>query len=181
MAVFVTVVGYGMVITRDRINHCKRLPKIVVKDIIVFGIKASIVMAIYLLVQGIVFDFVCFPLDFPAFDLEDLLLNWSESIHMLYSHNPIDTLVFLIAGSVLFYAFSFFMEIALARLADTKSMLQSFNFLAIKRNIDTIGWRNYAKEFTLIIFAIVFLSYLMLFDFPVTFLDSLVDMFLSFL
>ena len=87
-----------MVITRDRINHSKRLPKIVVKDIIVFGIKASIVMAIYLLVQGIVLDFVYFPLDFPAFDLEDLMLNWSESIHMLYSHNPIDTLVFLIAG-----------------------------------------------------------------------------------
>ena len=181
MVVFVTVVGYGMVITRDRINHGKRLPKIVVKDIIVFGIEASVVMMIYLIVQGFVLNFVCFPLDFPAFDLEDLLLNWSESIHMFYSHNPIDTMVFLIVGSVLFYVFSFFMEIALARLADTNSILQSFNFLAIKRNIDTIGWKNYVKEYTLIVFSIVFLSYLMLFDLQVTFLDFLVDMFLSFL
>ena len=179
--VFMSVVGYGMVITRDRINHGNRLPKIVIRDIAVLGIKAGFVMVVYLLVQGYVLDFICSPLDFPAFDLEDILLNWSETVHLLYSHNPIDTLFFIVVGSVLFYLFSFFMEIALARLADTSSILKAFNFLAIKRNIDMIGWRNYAKEYTLIIVTIVFLSYLSAFSLPFSFLDSLVDMFLSFL
>ena len=181
IVVYISVVGYGMVITRDRINHGERLPKIVIKDIVVLGIKAGLVMAVYLLAQGMVLDFVCSPLDFPAFDLEDMLLNWAESIHMLYSHNPVDTIFFLVVGSVLFYVFSFFMEIALARLADTNSILKAFNFLAIKRNIDTIGWRNYAKEYTLIIVTIVFLSYLTAFTWPFSFLDSLIDMFISFL
>ena len=79
------------------------------------------------------------------------------------------------------YVFSFFMETALARLADTNSIRKSFNFLEIKKNIDAIGWRNYAKEYTLIIVTIVFLSYLSAFSLPFSFLDSLVDMFLSFL
>ena len=181
IVVFISVVGYGMVITRDRINHGERLPKIEIREIAVLGIKASLVMVVYILAQGFLLDFICSPLNFPAFDLEDMLLDWVGLIHRLYSHNLIDTIFFLVVGSVLFYVSSFFMEIALARLADTNSILKSFNFLEIKKNIDTIGWINYAKEYTLIIFVIVFLSYLSAFTFPFSFLDSLVDMFLSFL
>jgi len=181
MLVVVSVAGYGMVITRDRINHGKRLPKIQIKDIAIFGVKSSIVISIYLFVQGYILNLVCSPLEFPPFDLEDMLLNWSETMHLLFTHNPIDTLLFLIVGSVLFYIFSFFMEIALAKLADTNSIMSSFNIVSIKRSIDVIGWKNYAKDYTLIVVTIVFLSYLSSFELPFSLLDSLIDMFLSFL
>ena len=178
--VAISVAGYGMVITRDRINHGKRLPKIEIKDIIVLGIKSVIVITIYLEVQGLILDFVCSPFNFPAFDLEEMLLLWPETIHMIYTHNPVNTIIFLVVGAVLFYVFSFFMEIGLAKLADTNSFLEAFNFPSIKRSIDVIGWRNYAKEYTLIILTIVLLSYLTAFQTSFTFVDSLIDMTLSF-
>ena len=40
--VAISVAGYGMVITRDRINHGKRLPKIEIMDIIVLFAPHSI-------------------------------------------------------------------------------------------------------------------------------------------
>jgi len=178
--VAISVAGYGMVIARDRINHGKRLPKIEIKDILVLGIKSVIVITIYLNVQGFILDFVCSPFNFPAFDLEEMLLRWPETLHTIYAHNPIHTIIFLVVGAVMFYVFTFFMEIGLAKLADTNSFWQAFNFVSIKRSIDVMGWRNYAKEYTLIVLTIVFLSYLTAFQTSFTFLDSLIGMILSF-
>ena len=73
------------------------------------------------------------------------------------------------------------MEIALAKLADTGSLRAAFNLMSIKRSIDVFGWRNYAKDCTLIILTIVILSYLISFNIPFNFIDSIIDMFLSFL
>ena len=73
------------------------------------------------------------------------------------------------------------MEIALAKLADTKSILPALNLLSIKRSIDVIGWRNYAKDCTLIVLTIVILSYFVSHDINFIFIDSIMDMFLSFL
>ena len=178
--VFILLGGYGMTITRDRINHGKRLPKIEIRKILVFGIKSTIVIFAYVYVQGVILDFICSPLHFPAFDLEEMLLEWPHTLHMLYTHNPVNTIIFLVVGAVLFYVFSFFMEIALAKLADTNKILSSFNLISIKGSIDVIGWRNYVKEYTLIILVIVFLSYLMSLEVPFFFIDALKDVFLSF-
>ena len=52
------------------------------------------------------------------------------------------------------------MEISLARLADGGKILDSFNIPAIKRCIDTIGWRNYTLDYTKLLFAIAILAYL---------------------
>ena len=179
--VFITVSGYGMSITKSRINHGVRLPKIVIKDILLMGIKSSIIFSIYVFVQGLILSHVCYSLNFPIYDLGELLLHWSSTINMLFYHNPVNTVLFVIFGSITFYVTSFFTEIALAILADTDSLLSSLNLLLIKRSIDVVGWRNYAKEFTMIILAIVILSYLVSFDIPFTFIDSIIDMFLSFL
>ena len=46
--IFIIISGYGMSITKSRINHGKRLPKIVIKDITFLGIKSSITSFIYL-------------------------------------------------------------------------------------------------------------------------------------
>lgn len=178
--VFIVVAGYGMVITRSRINHGKRLPKIVVKDIIFFGIKASIVLSVYLFVQAGILEYVCSLLGFPSFNLEDLLLFWGDTVDMFYNHDPVNTVLFVIFGAILFYVTTFFMEIALAKLADTKSLWAAFNLVSIKRSIDVIGWRTYAKEYTLIVLTIVILLEIISLELPFTFIDSIVDMILSF-
>ena len=179
--VFISVSGYGMLITKSRINHGKRLPKIVVKDIISLGVKSSILMSIYILVQGWILHYVCSFLNFSQFNLEEMLLNWTGTIHLLFHHEPITAILFLIFGFAIFYATTFFMEISLAMLADTNSLLSALNLISIKRDIDVVGWRNYAKDYTLIVLAIVILTYLVSFDIPFTFPDSIIDMVLTFL
>ncbi|MBR4447570.1 DUF4013 domain-containing protein [Methanobrevibacter sp.] len=180
--VFIIVSGYGMSITRSRINHGKRLPKIVIKDIVFLGIKAGITSSVYFFIQIIILAHVGFALGFHLlFDLEELLLNWSDTISILFYHEPVSAILFVVAGLVLFYVTTFFMEIALAKLADTGSLWASFNLMSIKRSIDVFGWKNYAKDCTLIILAIVILSNLISYNVPFTFIDSIIDMFLSFL
>ena len=181
IAVFVVVSGYGMLITRSRIRHGVRLPKIEIKKIIVFGIKSSVVMGIYLVLQSFILEFVSIFLDFPTFDLEDMLLELPGTLNMLYSHNPVDTIIFVVEGTIIFYITTFFMEIALAKLADTNSFSSAFDLKSIKRSIDIIGWRNYAKHYTLIIFVIVTLSYVISYDLPYLILDIIVDTILSFI
>ena len=180
LIVFVSLTGYGMLITRSRINHGKRLPKIEIKDIIFLGIKANIVMLIYLTIQTFILKNACSLLDFPPFDLEHMLLTWRDTVTMFFNHDPANTVLFVIFGSILFYMTAFFMEIALAKLADTGSILKAFNLLSIKRSIDVIGWKKYAKEYTLIVLTIVILTELICIDLSFTFLDSIIDTILSF-
>ena len=150
--------GYGMTITRDRANHGFRLPKVLPKDVFIFGIKSSVVMAVYLFVQGTILDLVCSPLGFPPFDLEEMLFDFGGTIHLLYAHNPFKTVIFVVVGAILFYITVFFMEIAMARLADTGKFLAAFNLIAIKKCIDIAGWRHYTRDYTSIIVAIVILG-----------------------
>ncbi|MGN0177350.1 MAG: DUF4013 domain-containing protein [Methanobrevibacter sp.] len=177
----IIVSGYGMTITQSRINHGKQLPKIIIKEIFSLGVKSRIITSSYILIQGFILGFICFPLGFPAFDLEELLLNWPDTINMLFNHDPTSTILFVFLGAIVFYMFSFFMEIALAKLADTKSILPALNLLSIKKSIDILGWKNYAKEYTRIILTIVILSYLLSYNLTFTFIDLIIDMFLSFL
>lgn len=180
LIIFISLTGYGMLITRSRINHGKRLPKIEIKDIVVLGIKANIVMVVYMYAQAFILENICSLFDFPPFDLEYMLLSWGDTINMFSSHGPVNTVLFIIFGSILFYMIVFFMEIALAKLADTGSILEAFNLLSLKRSIDVIGWKTYAKDYTIIVLIIVILTELICIDIPFTFLDSIIDTILSF-
>lgn len=175
------ILGYGMTITRDRINDGVRLPKIMIKDVLFLGIKSSIVTFIYFYIQWHVLDFVSSPLDFPVFELEDMLLELPETIHMLFSHNPFDTLFFVVVGAILFYATTFFMEIALARLADTGSIISAFNLLEIKKDIDIVGWKHYAKDYTFMIVAIVLFLSLEYIVFPINIINIVFNILLELL
>ena len=168
---YVFISGYGMIITKDRLHHGKRLPKILVKDVIVLGVKSTIISTVFLLVQDMILWSISSPLDFPEFDLEDMLMNMPETIHMLYSHNPVHTVVFLVVSLIVSYIIIFFMEIALAKLADTGSILDAFNLYGIKKIIDVIGWGNYAKHYTPIVFSIGFYSLLINIEIPIVALD----------
>ena len=154
-AVSILIIGYGMTITRDRIKNGVRLPKINIKDVIVLGVKSYIVFIVYLFIQGTVLDWISSPFNFPSFELEEMLLDLPNTLNMLISHNHVHAIIFVVVGSILFYITSFFMEIAIARLADTGQILSAFKFNSIKKDIDTIGWKHYAKHYTLIILAIV--------------------------
>lgn len=178
---YVFISGYGMSITKDRIHHGKRLPKILVKDVIVLGVKSTIVATVYVLVQDAILWSIASPLDFPGFDLEDMLMNMPETIHMLYSHNPAHTLVFIVISLIVSYILIFFMEMALARLADTGSIRDAFNLYGIKKIIDVIGWGTYAKHYTLIVFSIGFYSLLINIEIPIFALDYLYQTVLIFL
>ena len=154
-AVSILITGYGMTITHDRINNGVRLPKIIIKDVIVLGVKSYIVFIVYLYIQGTVLDWISSPFNFPRFELEDMLLDLPNTLNILISHNHLHAMIFVVVGSIMFYITSFFMEIAIARLADTGQILSAFKFNSIKKDIDTIGWKHYAKHYTLIILAIV--------------------------
>ena len=56
--VFIVISGYGMSITKSRINHGKRLPKIVIKDIVFLGIKAGITSLVYFFIQMMILTYV---------------------------------------------------------------------------------------------------------------------------
>ena len=170
--------GYGMTITRDRMNEGVRLPKIMFKDVLILGFKSFIVFAVYLGVQGYILWLISSPLGFPTFDLEDLLMDAPETAHLLFSHDPVDALMFLVLGAILFYVTVFFMEIALARLADTGKLRSAFNLVGIKRNIDEIGWGEYAKDYTMIVIAMAIFSYLTIIVFPIDILNYVWGVFL---
>lgn len=177
----IIVSGYGMEITRDRINNGKRLPKLRFRPILSLGVKSCIVIVIFIYAQEFFLDHLFDPWSFPIFDLEDMLLDLQSTIHMLYTHDSFQSLVYLVVGTFVFYVTTFFIEISLARLADTNSLVQAFNFIDIKRDIDLFGWRNYALHYTSLIFAMVFLTFLATFHMSIPFVDSIIDTFLLFL
>ena len=73
------------------------------------------------------------------------------------------------------------MEIAIARLADTGQILSAFKFNSIKKDIDTIGWKHYAKHYTLIILAIVLFGSLSYVKIPNLILNYIWAIILNFL
>ena len=180
-AVSILITGYGMTITHDRINNGVRLPKIIIKDVIVLGVKSYIVFIVYLFIQGTVLDWISSPFNFPRFELEDMLLDLPNTMNMLISHNHVHAIIFVVVGSILFYITSFFMEIAIARLADTGRILSAFNFSGIKNNIDAIGWDHYTKEYTLIILVIVLFGSLSYVKIPNLILNYIWAIILNFL
>lgn len=173
----VPLFGYGMLITRDKLNGGIKLPEMKIKEGLIFGLKSTIIFTVFLYVQGLILDFVCSPLNFPEFDLEDMLMDFPETIHTLYSHNPVDTFVFIVLGVILFYVTTFFLEIALARLADTGSIKDAFNLMGIKRDIDAIGWWYYVKEYTGIVLTIVIFAYLVYIVIPIDFINYIWNVF----
>lgn len=181
MIPYIFIAGYGMVITKDVINNGKRLPKIIIKDVIVLGIKSTIVFIVYLTVQGFIFELVSSLFNFPVVDVEELLLYFSETVHLLFHHDLVTTVIFIVVDFAVFYFVMFFMEIALAKLADTGSFWGAFNLINIKKTIDVIGWRLYAKHYTVIILLLCFFSLLIDVETPFIVIDYIFKVFLSLL
>ena len=150
-AVSILIIGYGMTITHDRINNGVRLPKIMIKEVMVLGVKSYIVFIVYLFIQGSILDWISSPFNFPSFELEEMLLDLPNTLNMLISHT------------------------------DTGRILSAFNFSGIKNNIETIGWLHYTKDYTLIILAIFLFGSLSYVEIPNIILNYIWIIILNFL
>lgn len=154
------IYGYGMVITKDTIRDGKKLPKIFLRECFVYGVKSFITTTIYSTIQSVILLYIAKRFYFPQFELRNAMLNIPETLKMFFVNEPISTFEFIAISIIVTYITIFFMEISLARLADGGKILDSFNVPAIKRCIDTIGWRNYTIDYTKLLFAITILTYL---------------------
>lgn len=178
MIPYIFISGYGMIITKDVMNNGKRLPKIFFKDVVVLGIKSTVVATVYFYVQLIIFVFISSLFGFPAIDFEDLVFDFLETVPLLFNHDLVATVIFLGVGFLVFYFIAFFMEMALAKLADTGSILEAFHLRNIKKTIDVIGWGLYAKHYTVIILLLGVFSLLINIDVPFFVFDYIFKVFL---
>lgn len=152
------IVGYGLLVIKDVIDGGTRLPKIKPKEMIVLGIKGNIILLFYIFVQSLILIAISTLLNFPEFDIEDLLLNLQETIHLASTHDPTSFAIFFVIGCIIFYIFTFFLELALAQLADGGTLKNAFNFPKIKHAIDIIGWKNFTIDYTKIILSLIIIS-----------------------
>ena len=157
LIVLLIVLGYGLKVTQDVMNGGTSLPKIKLDELINFGLKGIVVYTFYLTIQASVLGLISLKLNFPEFDLEELIINLHETIALFYEHDPLSFILFISLGIVTVYITIFFMEIALARLADGGKLKEAFDFYGIKKVIDVIGWNSYAIDYTKIVLAVVIL------------------------
>ena len=115
------------------------------------------------------------------FDLEDLLMNFEDTVHMFVVNEAFHSLIFVVVGGLAFYVTTFFVEISLAMLADTNSLLLSFNLVSLSKKIRVIGFKTYILDCTSIILAIIILSYLQHIAIPIFWLDQIWETVLGFL
>ena len=177
----IIMMGYGLQVTQDIIHGGVRLPKIMPKKVIVFGFKGYFVYVVYIFIEIIFLSVISLGLNFPEFELRDLILNYDKTMLLFHTHDPVSFAIFVLSGLIIVYITTFFMELSLARLADGGKLLNSFNFLKIKRAIDIIGWKNYALEYTKIILLIVMFTHFIHYSARFAFVDTITDTVFNFL
>ena len=158
--ILLVVLGYGLKVTQDVINGGTCLPKIKVKEWINFGVKGTIVYTFYLTIQASILWLVCHVFNFTEFNLEELILNHHETAELFFKHDPITFVLFILLGLSVVYGTIFFMEIALAILADGGKLKEAFDFPRIKEIIKTIGWKEYSADYTKIVASVVILIFI---------------------
>lgn len=160
LIVLLVVLGYGLKVTQDVINGGTSLPKIKLNELLDFGIKGTVVYTFYLTIQASALGLISLMFHFPEFDLEELILNLHETIELFFEHDPISFVLFIILGLLVVYGTIFFMEIALAILADGGTLKEAFDFPKIKEIIGIIGWKEYSADYTKIVAAVVILVFI---------------------
>lgn len=160
LVVLLVVLGYGLKVTNNVINGGTSLPKIKIKELINYGLKGIVVYTFYLTIQTILLAVLSLILNFPIFDIEEYILELPKTVSLLFEHNPLIFILFIILGLLIVYGTVFFMEIALARLADGGKLKEAFDFKGIKRSIEIIGWKNYAADYTKIIASVIILVFI---------------------
>lgn len=125
-----------------------------------YGIGGNIVYTFYLTIQASALGLISLMFNFPEFDIEELILNLHETIKLFFEHDPLTFIIFIILRLLIVYGTIFFMEIALAILADGGNLKDAFDFKRIKNTISTIGWKEYAADYTKIIASVIILVFI---------------------
>ena len=167
------VTGYGMLITRDKINHGYRLPKIKFRDVIYLGFLGNIVYIIYFSFQLIILGYIATFFQFPVFDLHKIFFDFYDTFLLLIYSNPKDSFLFFSLSILIFYLTTFFAELGLAVLADTKSITSAFNLVSIYKDINIVGWKNYAIHISVIALLILIFSALQTITIPIPLISDL--------
>ena len=154
------LVGYGLKVTKDVIDGGDCLPTLTLKELFNFGYKGSIIYVFYIGLQFILIRIICAAFDFPDFDIEDLIVEFHETIHMFLTHDIASFILFILSGILIVYATMFFAKIALGTLADGGSIKDAFNFPRIKRILDIIGLKEYVIDYSKIILSVVILMFI---------------------
>ena len=152
--------GYGLCITKDVLNNRNRLPKLGFYKSLVLGIKGGIVTFIYSAIQVAILFFVSNTFNFPIIEFGEGELLIENFGSLFIDHSSLEIILFGVFVVAVFYIFTFFMEIALARLADKGKLTSALRVKEIKKCIDIIGWGNYASDYTKLILAIAILAYI---------------------
>ena len=160
LIVLLVVLGYGLKVTQDVINGGESLPKIKLKELVDFGVKGIVIYTFYLTIQSSALGLISLKMNFPEFELEEMILNLHETVELFLEHDPISFIIFIILGLLIVYGTIFFMEIALAILADGGKLKEAFDFPRIKKIIQTIGWKEYAADYTKIVASVVILVFI---------------------
>lgn len=153
------LIGYGLKVTKDVINGGDCLPTITLKELFNFGFKGSIIYVFYIGIQYILITIICEIFKFPDFEIEELIVEFHETIHMFLTHDIVSFILFIVFGVLIVYATMFFTKIALGTLADGGSIKDAFNFSRIKRILDIIGLKEYVIDYSKIILSIVILMF----------------------
>lgn len=154
------LVGYGLKVTKDVIDGGDCLPTLTLKELFNFGYKGSIIYIFYIGLQFILIRIICAIFNFPNFDIEDLIVEFHETIHMFLTHDIASFILFILFGILIVYATMFFTKIALGTLADGGSIKDAFNFPRIKRILDIIGLKEYVIDYSKIILSVVILMFI---------------------
>ena len=154
------LVGYGLKVTKDVIDGGDCLPTISLKELFNFGCKGSIVYIFYIGVQYLLLSIMCGLLNFKDFDLEDLIVEFHETIHMFLTHDIVSFILFIVLGVIIVYATMFFTKIGLGTLANGGSIKDAFNFSRIRHILDIIGLKEYIIDYSKIILSVVILMFI---------------------
>ncbi|RAP43824.1 MAG: hypothetical protein BZ136_09330 [Methanosphaera sp. rholeuAM74] len=160
LIVLLVVLGYGLKVTQDVIGGGTSLPKIKFNELVNFGLKGIVVYTFYLTIQASLLGLISLLMNFPEFDLEELILDLHETMTLFYGHDPVTFILFILLGLLVVYGTIFFMEIALALLADGGKLRDAFDFPRIKSIIDSIGWKEYSADYTKIVASVVILVFI---------------------
>lgn len=160
LVTLILTTGYGLVVTKDLIDGGSELPKILTWDTLKFGLKGFPVLVVYFSIQTFFMELISAQLNFPTFDLEEMLLNIGDTFKLMFSHDPTSTVLFFAVSFVAFFITVFFMEVALAQLADSGRVRDAFNIPLSMKNIGRIGWIEYAADVIYVTVAVVILSFI---------------------
>lgn len=160
LIVLLIVLGYGLKITQDVINDGESLPRININELINFGLKGIVVYTFYLTIQASFLGLISLILNFPEFEIEEMLLNLHETVALFFEHDPLSFIIFIVFGLLIVYGTIFFMEIALAILDDSGKLKEAFDFPRIKNSIEIIGWKEYTADYTKIVLAVTILIFI---------------------